>query len=311
MPRPRPRSPAPPMSCGSRPGCSASPACRWSRARRSASTTRRAGTTRSTAGPAAASPRRGWTLPMRWACRPSRCARVRGHGRQFRHAQLLLSRIAAARLGGPPRRPAGEMDLRAQRILPQRLSGPRSHGRGRAGARRGRANSSRCAASNLSNLGAYAAAFVPLQKGMGLCPASTTSPSATSAAAAPHQHVADRALPQRRPAGGDLRHRATDRSGRRSAGARPGRTAPAQPDPRRRPALRQSTRPHLRQRRLRAAMDARWRWRIGRGFRRGARRRGQRGSWRGIGIANYIEITSGAPRERAEITVLPKAASSW
>jgi aerobic carbon-monoxide dehydrogenase large subunit len=27
--------------------------------------------------------------------------------------------------------------------------------------------------------------------------------------------------------------------------------------------------------------------------------------WRGIGIANYVEITSGAPRERAEITVLP------
>jgi carbon-monoxide dehydrogenase large subunit len=32
----------------------------------------------------------------------------------------------------------------------------------------------------------------------------------------------------------------------------------------------------------------------------------RRGKWRGIGIANYIEITSGVPRERAEITVLPK-----
>jgi len=32
----------------------------------------------------------------------------------------------------------------------------------------------------------------------------------------------------------------------------------------------------------------------------------QRGKWRGIGIANYIEITSGVPRERAEITVLPE-----
>jgi aerobic carbon-monoxide dehydrogenase large subunit len=31
----------------------------------------------------------------------------------------------------------------------------------------------------------------------------------------------------------------------------------------------------------------------------------RRGSWRGIGIANYIEITSGTPRERTEITVLP------
>jgi carbon-monoxide dehydrogenase large subunit len=32
----------------------------------------------------------------------------------------------------------------------------------------------------------------------------------------------------------------------------------------------------------------------------------RRGKWRGIGLANYIEITSGAPRERTEITVLPE-----
>lgn len=32
----------------------------------------------------------------------------------------------------------------------------------------------------------------------------------------------------------------------------------------------------------------------------------QRGRFRGIGIGNYIEITSGTPRERAEITVLPE-----
>ena len=38
--------------------------------------------------------------------------------------------------------------------------------------------------------------------------------------------------------------------------------------------------------------------------RRAAARR--RGKWRGIGIANYVEITSGAPRERTEITVLPE-----
>src|SRR6516165_602138 len=31
----------------------------------------------------------------------------------------------------------------------------------------------------------------------------------------------------------------------------------------------------------------------------------RRGKLRGIGIANYIEITSGAPRERTEITVEP------
>jgi aerobic carbon-monoxide dehydrogenase large subunit len=32
----------------------------------------------------------------------------------------------------------------------------------------------------------------------------------------------------------------------------------------------------------------------------------RRGKLRGIGIANYVEITSGAPRERAEVTVLPE-----
>jgi carbon-monoxide dehydrogenase large subunit len=31
----------------------------------------------------------------------------------------------------------------------------------------------------------------------------------------------------------------------------------------------------------------------------------QRGKYRGIGVANYVEITSGMPRERAEVTVLP------
>ena len=31
-----------------------------------------------------------------------------------------------------------------------------------------------------------------------------------------------------------------------------------------------------------------------------------RGRYRGIGVANYVEITSGAPRERTEITVLPE-----
>jgi aerobic carbon-monoxide dehydrogenase large subunit len=32
----------------------------------------------------------------------------------------------------------------------------------------------------------------------------------------------------------------------------------------------------------------------------------RRGKFRGIGIANYVEITSGTPRERTEITVLPE-----
>src|SRR5262245_30697250 len=46
-------------------------------------------------------------------------------------------------------------------------------------------------------------------------------------------------------------------------------------------------------------------WPSFRGRRKQARRRGR---CRGFGIANYIEIASGAPRERTEITVLPEGA---
>ena len=54
-----------------------------------------------------------------------------------------------------------------------------------------------------------------------------------------------------------------------------------------------------------AAMDTALRLADWPGFaaRRAAAR--QRGRRRGIGLANYVEITSGAPRERTEITVLP------
>src|SRR5207237_6897134 len=31
----------------------------------------------------------------------------------------------------------------------------------------------------------------------------------------------------------------------------------------------------------------------------------QRGKYRGIGVANYVDTATGAPRERAEVTVLP------
>ena len=56
-----------------------------------------------------------------------------------------------------------------------------------------------------------------------------------------------------------------------------------------------------------ATTPRRWRRALALGDWRGfAARRGearQRGRWRGIGVSNYVEITSGAPRERAEITV--------
>ncbi|HTT79364.1 MAG TPA: xanthine dehydrogenase family protein molybdopterin-binding subunit, partial [Stellaceae bacterium] len=42
-----------------------------------------------------------------------------------------------------------------------------------------------------------------------------------------------------------------------------------------------------------------------------AARRGEaraRGRWRGIGVANYVDTATGAPREKAEVTVLPEGA---
>ena len=56
-------------------------------------------------------------------------------GGQLRHAQQLLSRVRAGRLGGAAPRPAREVDGRAARGIPRRLPGPRSRGARRAGAR--------------------------------------------------------------------------------------------------------------------------------------------------------------------------------
>ena len=146
-PRPRQRSPARRMSCGSRPGSSASPACRWSRARASRpATIRRAGRYTLHAGSGGVvRQKRELRQILRRADRRSARRRAR-HRRQFRHAQRLLPRIRAGGLGGEAYRPAGEVDLRAPGGVPQRLSGPRPDRRGRAGARLPTGISWRCAA---------------------------------------------------------------------------------------------------------------------------------------------------------------------
>ena len=84
-----------------------------------------------------------------------RRGRAGAHGdarcrRQFRHARRIQSGIRAGRLGGAARRPPGEVDLRAQRGIPVRLSGARPDGRCRTGARCARARSWRCAAPTSS-----------------------------------------------------------------------------------------------------------------------------------------------------------------
>ena len=96
-----------------RPGCSASPACRWSRARRSASYDPRRSATRCT--PAAAA--RGGSRPTsRHARRPrEQAVRVlmRDVGGNFGTRGMIYPGIRAGGLGGAPRRPPGQMDLRA------------------------------------------------------------------------------------------------------------------------------------------------------------------------------------------------------
>ena len=77
--------------------------------------------------------------------------------------------------------------------------------------------------------------------------------------------------------------------------------------PAERHAVPQPVRHALRQRRLRGGDGPRGRRSpTGRASRRAAPRRARRGRYRGIGVANYIELNTGIPRERAEITVRPE-----
>jgi CO/xanthine dehydrogenase Mo-binding subunit len=119
-----------------------------------------------------------------------------------------------------------------------------------------------------------------------------------------HEHGANSALPKRRPAGGHFCHRATDRSGRRSAldpaALRQRNLIPSAAQPYTNPLGLTYDSGDYEQVMERALAHADWQ---GFAARRAEARR--RGRWRGIGIANFVEITTGAPRERTEITVLP------
>jgi len=160
--------------------------------------------------------------------------------------------------------------------------------------------------SHLSNLGAYAAAFVSLQKGMGILPGVYRIPAAyvrgrgavtNTVPTAPYRSagrpevifVIERLI--------DL---AANRLGLDPAALRARNLIPSAAQPYTNPLGLIYDSGDYEAVMARALALADWR-----GFparRREARRRGR---WRGIGIANYIELTSGAPRERAEITVFP------
>ena len=213
--------------------------------------------------------------------------------RQFRHAEQLLPGVRAGRLGGAAPRPAGEVDVRAPRGVSHRLPGPRPRRPAcRAGARR-RGQLPRAARLNTSNIGAHAVSFVPLNKGVAICrPASTACrPSHSAARAVLTQHVADRAYRSAgRPEVMFVMERLIDLAARRHGfdriELRRRNLVPPERD-----AVPQPVRHDLRQRRLRGGAGPRGGARAtGPGSRRAAPRRARRGRYRGIGVANYIEI---------------------
>jgi carbon-monoxide dehydrogenase large subunit len=161
--------------------------------------------------------------------------------------------------------------------------------------------------SNLSNLGGHAAAFVSLQKGLGLMSCVYRIPAAhfrgrgavtNTVSTTPYRSagrpeaifVIERLI--------DL---AADRLGVDPVALRRRNLIPPSAQPYRNPLGLTYDSGHYEE-----AMDTALKLADWDGFpaRRAAARR--RGKWRGIGLANYVEITSGAPRERTEITVKPE-----
>ena len=160
---------------------------------------------------------------------------------------------------------------------------------------------------NLSNLGAYSASFVSLQKGIALLPSvyhiptgyvrgrgavTNTVPTTPYRSAGRPEiiFVIERLI--------DL---AADRLGFDPVALRRQNMIPADAQPYRNPFGITYDSGRYEEAMDKALAHADWR-----GFpaRRAEARR--RGKWRGVGVANYVEITSGAPRERTEITVLPE-----
>ena len=119
-------------------------------------------------------------------------------------------------------------------------------------------------------------------------------------------HNVHDALPQRRAARGDLRHRTPDRQSR--AGARLDRVAL-----RRRNLIPASALPYTNPQGItydngtyRVVMDRAMELADWKGFKRRRAEARKRKRLRGIGLCSYLETTGGYPRERADITVHPQ-----
>ena len=145
--------------------------------------------------------------------------------RQFRHPQPRLRRVRSGAVGVAQARPSGQIHRDALGSLPQRLPRPRSGDRGRAGARRRRPlprhardqyqqcrRALRVAVAAGQRRGAHSWLLCHCRRDL-------------ARRCRLHQHHADQRLPQLRPAGSHLRHRAAGRCRRRRARYRPRQAA--------------------------------------------------------------------------------------
>ena len=160
---------------------------------------------------------------------------------------------------------------------------------------------------NTSNVGAHAVSFVPLAKGVAVMPSVYQIPVAALGARAVLSHTSPTTAYRRagRPEVMFVIERLIDLASRRHGfdrvALRRRNLVPASAMPYRNPLglLYDSGDYAAAQDRAVALAD----WAGFETRRAGARRRGR---YRGIGLGNYIELNTGAPRERAEITVHPE-----
>jgi aerobic carbon-monoxide dehydrogenase large subunit len=160
---------------------------------------------------------------------------------------------------------------------------------------------------NLSNLGAYAASFVSLQKGLGLMSGAYRIPAAYFQGVGAVTNTAP-TTPYRSAGRPEvifvlerLIDRAADELGLDPVALRRRNMIPSTAQPFTNPfGITYDSGDYL------AAMDKALALSDWAGFPTRREESRRRGRLRGIGIANYIEITSGAPRERTEITVQPE-----
>ena len=148
------------------------------------------------------------------------------------------------------------MELRAQRGAARRRAWPRRRRRGRARARQGRQVPRRCASRMISNIGAYLSSDRNLLATFGSLGAlvgvyDIPAAHAHLTVASSRTPARDRALSRRRPARGDLHHRAADRRRGARARHRSRRAAPEESHPAVEAALQDAARrPQLRLRRF-------------------------------------------------------------